>query len=60
MYDSILVVIDQYTKYIKYIPARKNWKAIDLANVLVEDVFSAFGKPVSLTSNQGSLFTSNY
>ena len=33
---------------------------MDLLNVLVEDFFSAFGKPVLLTSNWKSLFTSNY
>ena len=39
---------------------RKDWKATDLANVLVENVFSTFGKPVLLMNNQGFLFTSNY
>ena len=51
MYNSILVVINRYTKYAKYILARKDWKATDLADVLVEEVFSAFGKLVLLTSN---------
>ena len=60
VYDLILAVVNQYTKYAKYILARKDWKATDLANVLVEDIFSAFGKLVSLTSNQGSLFISHY
>ena len=60
IYDSILVVVDQYTKYAKYISAKKDWKATDLADILVEDVFSAFGKSMSLMSNWGSLFTSNY
>ena len=60
VYDSILVIVDQYTKYAKYIPARKDWKATDLVDILVEDVVSAFDKPVSLTSNWESLFTSNY
>ena len=60
MYDSILIVVDRYTKYAKYIPVRKNLKATKLADVLVEDVFSNFGKPMLLTSDWGSLFTSNY
>ena len=51
VYNSILVIVDQYTKYAKYIQARKDWKAMDLTNVLVKDVFSAFGKLVLLTSD---------
>ena len=60
MYDSILVIVDCYTKYAKYIPMGKDWKAINLADILVKDVFSNFSKPVLLTSNQKSLFISNY
>ena len=60
VYDLILVVINWYTKYTKYIPARKDGKATDLVNVLVKNVFSTFSKPMLLTSNWGSLFTSNY
>ena len=60
VYNSILVIVDRYTKYAKYILAKKNWKITELADILVEDVFSAFGKLVLLTSDQGSLFTSNY
>ena len=47
-------------KYAKYIPARKDWKATDLANILIKDIFSAFGKPVLLMSNWEFLSTSNY
>ena len=51
VYDLILVVVDQYMKYMKYIPTRKDWKTTDLADLLVKDVFSAFEKPVSLMSD---------
>ena len=60
VYDLILVIVNRYTKYAKYIPVRKDWKITDLADVLVEDIFFTFGKPVLLTNNWGSLFTSNY
>ena len=39
---------------------KKGLEVTDLADILVENVFSAFGKLVLLTSDQESLFTSNY
>lgn len=57
---SILVVIDRYTKLAKYIPAKKTWTAEDLADAMVDVVFTQFGRPKSIVSDRGSLFTSNF
>ena len=54
------MVVDRYTKYSKYIPSQKDWEADDLADVLIESVFTTYGKPISIVSNRGSLFTSQY
>ena len=59
-YDAILVIVDRFTKYSRYILARKDWDAEMLADVLVEEVFTRFGMPVSIVSDRGTLFTSGY
>ena len=59
-YDSFLVVMDRFTKYAIYIPARKDWKVENLADALAENVFKYFGMPVSIVSDRGSLFTSHF
>ena len=60
VFDAVLVVVDRYTKFARYIPARKDWEAEDMADVLVEEVFTKYGKPVSFVSDRGSLFTSKF
>ena len=40
VYDAILVVVDRFSKEAIYIPARKDWTAIDMAYALDERVFS--------------------
>lgn len=59
-FDAILVIVNRYIKYSTYIPVRKDWDAKKLADVIVEEVFSKFGIPVFLVSDQGSLFTLKY
>ena len=60
VFDSILVVIDRYTKFSLYILSRKDWDAENLANALVEKIFTKYGKPFSFVSDLGSLFTLNF
>ena len=60
VYNTILVVVDRYIKYARYIPAWKNWDAKLFADIIVKEVFIKFGMPRSITSNQSSLFKSNF
>ena len=60
VYDAILVVIDRFTKYARYVPCRKTMTAEQLATVLVDDVFMDFGLPDGIVSDRGSVFTSGY
>ena len=50
-------MVNRYAKVAKYIPACKNWEAEDMADNLVKNIFTKYGKPVSFVSNCGLLFT---
>ena len=60
VYDTILVVVDRYTKGIWYIPTTKKITALQLEELLMEEVFLRFGAPDSAVTDQGSVFTSNF
>ena len=59
-YDLILVIVDRYTKAMKYIPTTKKIKADELSNLFAEHVLYEVGALKSLISDQDSLFTSDY
>jgi len=58
--DSILVIIDRYTKMAIYIPTRKEMNAEELAAVFVKHVIRSFGVPKGIVSDRGSVFTSRF
>ena len=58
-FDSILVVIDKFTKYVMAIPVNTELNMSGLIEVLNEEIFSCFGLPKKLISDRGVLFTSN-
>ena len=60
VYDSILVVVDRYSKMVCLIPYTKNATAEDLGSILLDEVFLQFSIPASIMSDRGSLFTSKY
>ena len=51
MFDAVLVVVDRYTKFTRYIPTCKDWEVEDMANILVKEVFIKYGKPISFVRN---------
>jgi hypothetical protein len=59
IYDSVLVLIDRFTKLVQYIPYRKTIDAPVLAK-LIWRIFLQSGTPASLVSDCGSVFTSEY
>jgi hypothetical protein len=60
VYDSILVVVDTYTKWSTYIPCRKDIDAAQLAEIFFEQIVSHYGMPKHLVSDRGSIFTSKF
>ncbi len=60
VYDAILVVVDRYTKMVRYLPTNKTIKAPDLEEMLMEEVFLKFGPPNGIVTDRGSVFTSAF
>ena len=59
-FDTILVIVDQLTKQVIFIPAHDTITSADLACLFVLHVFSKHGVPSYITSNRGSEFVSNF
>ena len=59
-YDAILVVVDRYSKMVRFLPCRSTTDAPDLARMIIEDIVSKYGAPRSIVSDRGSTFTSTY
>jgi hypothetical protein len=59
-YDSILVLVDRFTKYVRYLPVIKAITAQGVADVLLRQCFLKQGPPDTLLSDRGSVFTSQF
>jgi transposase InsO family protein len=59
-YDSILVIVDRFTKYALMIPFRRDYTAVQLAHVLKDRLIRDHGIPKTIISDRDKLFTSNY
>jgi transposase InsO family protein len=60
VYDSILIIVDRYTKLAQYISITKEITAAKLAELFVLYVVKDFGIPLGMTSDRGSVFTSKF
>ena len=60
-YNSILIIMDQYTKMVCYVVVRSDIDTPGLAAVFVQKfVLAGPGIPDSIVSDQGSVFTSTF
>jgi len=53
VYDSILVVVDRFTKMARYIPVCKTITSQELADVFMNSIFKDFGTPRGITLDRG-------
>ena len=60
VYDSILVVINRFTKMARYIAIRKSMDTAELADIYINIIFKDFGCPKGITTDKGSLFTNKF
>ena len=59
-FDTILVIIDQLTKQVIFIPAHDTITSVDLACLFILHVFSKHNVPSHVTSNRDLEFVSNF
>jgi len=59
-FDTILVIVNQLTKQVIFIPAHDTITSADLAHLFVLHMFSKHGIPSHITSDRGSEFVSNF
>ena len=59
-FDIILVIVDQLTKQVIFIPVQNTIISADLAYLLVLHVFSKHSVPSYIISDRGSEFVSNF
>lgn len=58
-FNSILVVVDKYSKFAHFIPLRHPFSALSVAKVYTDHVYKLHGMPTSLILDHDRIFTSN-
>jgi hypothetical protein len=58
--DSILVVVDRFTKYAAFIPTTSKLTASGLADLLIAHIYSRYEIPKGIISDKESLFISKF
>ena len=58
--DSLLVIVDRYSKDVEYIPYLKTINAPELACLFIAYWFKDHGLPTSIITDRGSVFTSRF
>ncbi|MBW0521091.1 hypothetical protein O181_060806 [Austropuccinia psidii MF-1] len=59
-FDSILVIVDRFSKMAVFIPTMASITSLDLAHLFIKDIFSKHGLPSSIVSDRGPLFVSSF
>lgn len=59
-YDTILVVIDKFTKYGHFIPLSHPYTAQTVAQLYVDHIYKLHGLPKIIISDRDKVFTSNF
>jgi transposase InsO family protein len=58
--DAIMVVVDKLSKSAHFIPIKSTYKAIDIAQIFMKEVFRLHGMPKEIVSDIDTKFTSNF
>jgi Integrase core domain/Chromo (CHRromatin Organisation MOdifier) domain len=58
--DVLLVIIDKFTKYCHLIPLSHPFKAIDVAQYFLDNIYKLHGLPSKIITDRDPLFTSNF
>ncbi|MBW0577778.1 hypothetical protein O181_117493, partial [Austropuccinia psidii MF-1] len=59
-FDSLLVIVDRFSKMAVLITIMSSITSLDLAHLLIKNIFSKHGLPSSIVSDRGPLFLSSF
>jgi len=59
-FDSIWVVVDRLTKSAHFIPVCTTYSAERLARIFIQEIVRLHGVPVTIISDRGTQFTSQF
>jgi hypothetical protein len=59
-HNVIMVVADQLSKASHFIPFKSTFKAIDVANFFIKEIFRLHGLPKSIISDRDAKSTSSF
>lgn len=57
-YDTVLAVVDKFTKFAKFIPLTHPFTALLVAKAFIHNIYDVFGMPQVIISNRDRVFTS--
>ncbi|MBW0535858.1 hypothetical protein O181_075573 [Austropuccinia psidii MF-1] len=60
LFDSILVIVDRFSKMAFFIPTMYSITSLYLAHLSIKNIFSKNGLPSSIVSDRGPLFVSSF
>jgi hypothetical protein len=60
VYNALLVVVNQYTKFARYFPCHKTITAEELADLFIDEIYRQYSTPDSIISDQESVFISQF
>ena len=59
-YESIIIIINKFTKYCHFISFNKTYNIKQLEHVFINRIIRYHGIPKAIISDKNKLFTSNY
>ncbi|MBW0471886.1 hypothetical protein O181_011601 [Austropuccinia psidii MF-1] len=59
-FDSILIIVDRFSKMAVFIPTMSLITSMDLAHLFIKNIFSKHGLPSRIVSDRGSIFVSSF
>ena len=58
--DAVLVVVDRFSKMVKFVPTTNTVKAEGAARLFLDHVFKVFGMPKTIVSDRDPRFTGKF